>query len=299
MRVIFLGCGYLGYNLYALLKKNFKTEMWGIDSPYVSKVISADFREVDVFDPNAMANTDFEDAIVIDTVALVANTDRSENEREALDHVCNVYRDLLATLKKGKAKRFIYFSSGGTIYGSSLRPISEEADIHPETLYAKSKAEVEGLIQESGLDYLILRLSNPYGGYQISGKRQGVIPILIRKALSGNVFEQWIDSDSQRDYFYIDDLANAITGLIQNDINNEIVNVGSGIATKLSTVISVVEQATGKKLQISYQSSDVQVVQSIVLDITKLHKLTGYVPTVSLEEGIRKETERIIGEQNL
>ena len=64
MKVIFLGCGYLGYNLSVLLKKEFETAVLGIDSPYVS--ITPDFTEVDVFDADAMAELDLRDAIVVD-----------------------------------------------------------------------------------------------------------------------------------------------------------------------------------------------------------------------------------------
>ena len=59
------------------------------------------------------------------------------------------------------------------------------------------------------------------------------------------------------------------------------------------------EHATGKTVQIVHRSSEVPTIQSIVLNISKLKNLTGYAPTVSLEEGIQKETERIRKELNL
>ena len=96
MRAVFLGCGYLGSNLYQLLKDSFDTEMWGIDSPYVSRIDS--FRLINVFDPDAMKDMDVRDALVIDTVALVANSDRSENEAEALDVLAEKYRALFSVL---------------------------------------------------------------------------------------------------------------------------------------------------------------------------------------------------------
>ncbi|MDY3233585.1 MAG: NAD-dependent epimerase/dehydratase family protein, partial [Erysipelotrichaceae bacterium] len=151
----------------------------------------------------------------------------------------------------------------------------------------------------SDLDYLILRLSNPYGGYQISGKRQGVIPILIRKAYQNDPFEMWIDGDSIRDYFYITDLAQAIRLLIQKEISREIINVGSGIGTSLNEVIHLVEETTGHQIHIVPKSSDVPVVKAIVLDISKLERLTGYQPSVSMQEGIAMENERIRGELGL
>ena len=295
MRVIFLGCGYLGYNLDVRLQDKFDVEMWGIQSPYVERL--SQFTEVNAFDPEALAKLDVEDAVIIDTVALVANNARTDDDELALQEVENKYRALLGVLKRGKAKRFIYFSSGGTIYGDSDRPISEDAPIDPISLYARSKARTEKLIRESGIDYLILRLSNPYGGYQLKGKSQGVIPILINKALDDEVFEMWTDSSTVRDYFYIDDLAEVICRLIRQDISGETINVGSHVGTSLQEVIDLVEEKTGKNIRIERKESNVHIVQSIILDTDKLYRLCGYVPDTPLTYGIQEEVKRILEER--
>ncbi|MBR2677353.1 MAG: NAD-dependent epimerase/dehydratase family protein [Solobacterium sp.] len=297
MRVIILGCGYLGYNLYGLLKETYDTELWGIESPYSALV--KDMKYINAFDQMAMAKEDLEDAVVIDAIGLIANTAVSDDEKEALDRIRMPYQCLIRSLKEGNAKRFVYFSSGGTIYGNTLRPISENDPVRPMSLYAKSKAATEELIMTSNIPYLILRLSNPYGGYQDNEKKQGVIPILIRKAFTNEPFEMFIDGSSVRDYFYITDLAQAIRGLIDAEVNNEVVNVGSGTGTSLSEIIELVEEATETKINIVHRSSDAPTIQSIVLDITKLKELTGYVPEVSLKEGIQAETERIRKELKL
>ncbi|MCH4207896.1 MAG: NAD-dependent epimerase/dehydratase family protein [Solobacterium sp.] len=291
MKVIFLGCGYLGYNLSVLLKKEFETAVLGIDSPYVS--ITPDFTEVDVFDADAMAELDLRDAIVVDCIGLVATSDKSSDEEELLNSLENRYLELLRTLKNGGIRRFVFFSSGGTVYGPSIEPISESAEIHPATLYARSKTRIEAVIQDSKLDYLILRVANPYGGYQEVNKRQGVVPILIRRALAEQPFEMWVDGKSTRDYLYITDFARALTALIQKDISEEVVNVGSGIGVSMNQVLDTVSRCTGKKIQVEHCASDVPMVESIVLDISKLTSLTGFVPEISFEQGVEKETRRI------
>jgi len=189
--------------------------------------------------------------------------------------------------------RFVFFSSGGTIYGNTDLPISEDHPIAPMSLYARSKAGIEDLIRKSDLPYLILRLSNPYGGYQIAEKKQGVIPILIRRALRNEPFEMYVSGDSVRDYFYISDLGQAVTGLLECGAVNDTVNVGSGQGTSLHEIIRLVQEATGETVSIIQKASEMPVVQSIVLNIDKLKRLTGYEPAVSLREGIAEETLRI------
>ena len=290
MRVIFLGCGYLGYNLSRLMD-DFAVEMWGIDSPYVSR--QDNFHYVNVFDKEAMAAMDMRDAVVIDTVALVANNARDDDEAAALQRLREQYENLLAALKAGGIRLFVFFSSGGTVYGDIAHPAEETDPLSPETLYARSKVLEEEMIRLSGIPYLILRVANPYGGYQIAGKRQGVIPVLIRKALTGETFELWNSEESQRDYIYIDDLAAAIRLLLQNNVMNETVNVSAGSGTSLKQLMDAVEQETGKKLEVMRMASDVPVVQDNVLNIAKLKRLTGFAAAISITEGIRRETGRI------
>ncbi len=297
MRLIFLGCGYLGFNLSEQLKHDFETELWGIDSPYAPK--SDCFRLVDVFDADAMRNMDCRDAVVVDTVSLVGNNASSDDEDGVLSSLKQKYEGLLKGLQEGGAKQFVFFSSGGTVYGNISHPASESDPVHPMSLYARSKVMIEDLLKESGMDYLILRLSNPFGGYQLAGKKQGVIPILIRAALLNEVFTMWIDGHSVRDYFYIDDLAQALRLLLEKDVHREILNVGSGIPTELNEVIAAVEETTGCPVRIRREENNVPMVSAIVLNTEKLQKLTGYSPAVSLAEGIRLETLRIRKEEGL
>ena len=297
MRVIILGCGYLGYNLYGLLKDHFETELWGIESPYSALV--PEMTMVNAFDPGAMAEQDLKDAVVIDAIGLIANNASAENEEDALNRIYIPYIRLIDSLKSGGVRLFVFFSSGGAIYGNTDKPIAEDQPIAPMSLYAKSKAGIEDLIKTSDIPYLILRLSNPFGGYQIAEKKQGVIPILIRKALLGETFEMYVSGDSVRDYFYISDLGKAIHGLLESEAVNETVNVGSGQGTSLYETIRLVETSTGRSITIVEKTLDVPVVQSIVLNIDKLKRLTGYEPEVSLQEGIVLETERIKKEINL
>lgn len=292
--IVILGCGYLGYNLYTLLNKQHSVEMWGIESPYTS--LLPEYNHVDAFSKEDLARQDIQGKIFIDAIGIVANNATSENEEESLNKLRTLYQPLLESLKEKGAESIIYFSSGGTIYGDHTEPIGEDSPIHPTSLYAKSKAAIEQEIQSSGIPYLILRLSNPFGGYQVAEKKQGVIPILIRKALLNEPFEMWIEGTSMRDYFYITDLAGAIHALLECGINNAVLNIGSSKGTSLNTIISLVEESTEKKITVISKKTVTTGIQSIVLDTSKLKQSTGYTCRVSLEEGIALETKRIKGE---
>ena len=291
MRLIFLGCGYLGSNLCNLLQNTTDVSIWGLPSPYAEHVERLEI--VDVFATEQLAKMDVRDAIIVDTVAPIASVDRAEREEEALSNLAASYRKMLRVLRNGGAGKLIFFSSGGTVYGSHRQAVDEETPLRPQTLYARSKVLLEQIVAESGLPYVILRLANPYGGYQLNGKRQGVIPILLQKIYTNEVFTLFTTPESVRDYVYITDLAQALRRILDAALDNTVLNVGSGCGKSLAEVIACVETETRKKLRIRQMESAVPQVECNVLSIQKLQRLTGYAPTISLTEGIRREAQRI------
>lgn len=291
MKIIFLGCGYLGHNLSTYLSADHDVEVWGLQSPYSAR--TPWFREVDVFDLALMTLQDLKDAIVVDTVSLVGVNTKVDDEHAALDKLRARYQGLFELLKAKQIRRYIYLSSGGTIYGDSTKPINEEHSLNPKSYYARSKEVLEWVLKNSGLEYVILRPTNPYGGYQVNDNGQGVIPILINKAFKGEVFEMWVDGNSSRDYIYIDDFGKALKLIIDKKVRNTTLNIASNEGTTLNRVIELIEQGTGRPIQIQRVENPVATVKSIVLDITRLKLMTGYEPEVSFEEGMRREINRI------
>lgn len=295
MKIILLGCGYLGYNLASLFKKWAEVEVIGLKSPYTS--LCSQFQEINAFSEADLDKIDFKDAVVIDTISLIGNNAKSEDEEKTIQGICKKYGFLTEQLKQRGVRSYYFLSSGGTVYGNSSEPISETAPLHPISLYARSKVRCEQVIQNSGIPYVILRLANPYGGHQTTDKRQGVIPILIEKALRHEAFEMWASPHSSRDYIYIEDFAEAIRLLIVHNIQNEIVNVASQTATSLNEILEAVQDLTGETLEIRHISSEVPVVDQIVLNIDKLKQRTGFKVQTSIRDGIKKEVIRIRKEQ--
>ena len=186
MNIVILGCGYLGYNLASALQDKHQVTALGWKSPYREGRFR--YEERDCFQKGFTQGLPLEGAVVIDAVGLIGNRD-SGDEEAALDDLRRKYSVLFNELEERKIGRFIFFSSGGTVYGSNPFPVSEDSPLHPGSLYAKSKVMLEEMIPECSFPGLILRLSNPYGGKQDPRKSQGVIPILIRKALKNELFE--------------------------------------------------------------------------------------------------------------
>jgi|GEM_PF-910019 len=294
-KYVVLGCGYLGFHLaqYFNLLKN-EVIVVGRTSYYTGKLHSAiQFYEADLFDIDSYKALLTVDCIVIHAVNHINATNSFADLDKDVKYNYLSFIRLINTCEEINIKKFVFLSSAGTIYGNStLDLIDESQPIAPVNIYGLQKVYFEKLLQIKMLEsenfpYVSLRISNPYGGDQDPKKKQGIIPILIRKAFSGDDFELWANRKTTRDFIYIDDLLKATGDIIQSHfISGEEINIGSGQGTSLEELIIFIEKSTGKKIKVVGKAVSTTAIQSNVLDISKMVKLVGFKPEISIKEGI-------------
>ena len=149
---------------------------------------------------------------------------------------------LLELMVQYKVNKIMYLSSGGAIYGDSMEGGSEETDFNnPNNSYGIVKLTIEKYIllfaKLYGLEYLIFRLSNPFGPHHTSAKN-GIVNIAIRKAIHKEPVVIWGDGLNTKDYIYAPDFAGIFWTLYEKGIKNQILNVGSG---QLYSIIDILE----------------------------------------------------------
>ena len=198
-----------------------------------------------------------------------------------------------------KGIRFVYFSSGGTVYGNrnDVLPFKETDAMNPISYYGWSKQMMENSIQfmhrTVGLDYLVVRPSNPYGhGQNLHGK-QGLVAVAMGKLLKNEAIEVWGDGSAVRDYIYVDDLAKIFAKLIEGEVHNTTLNIGSGRGYSVNDVLAFLKIVSGKELNIVYKNPRPVDVSNMVLDTSRLRKLVDYELTPFMD-GIRKFYEESI-----
>lgn len=184
----------------------------------------------------------------------------------------------------------VFFSSGGTVYGVKGGIVSENEPTSPISYYGLSKVQTEDLInfyhRRYGLNYLILRPSNPYGlGQNIFGK-QGLIAVILGCLLKKEPITVFGNGDVVRDYIYIDDFVFYVKELIKKRIINETINIGSGEGYSINQIIDIVKSIVEYKVEVKYISSRKDDVPKLILDTTRLHNLVLH-ENISLEDGIR------------
>lgn len=190
--------------------------------------------------------------------------------------------------------KFVYFSSGGTIYGNnslSYRKYRESDIPAPISYYGWSKQMMENSVlfmhRTQNLKYLIIRPSNPYGiGQNLKGV-QGLVSVALGKILNDEKIEIWGDGSAIRDYIYIKDLCDAVIKLLYNeDAVNNIFNVGSELGYSVNEVINIVECAVGRKAMVMYKNARRADVSSVILDCQNLSHYIDFNP-LNLEKGVK------------
>lgn len=99
---------------------------------------------------------------------------------------------------------FVYFSSGGTVYGNSPGIVSELSPLNPETHYAEMKVNSEEFLvrsaEEGKIKLSIFRLANLYGGKNLNSRKS-----LIEIALTQNEIRLTVNPNSTKQYGTYDD----------------------------------------------------------------------------------------------
>lgn len=197
-----------------------------------------------------------------------------------------------------KVKKFIFLSSGGTVYGDvGSDTIHEDILPHPRSPYGIGKLTIEHYLRyfkhHDGLDYIIYRVANPYGpGQNIHGK-QGVIPIFLYNYLHKMPINIYGDGSMIRDYIYIDDLINMIVLTYDKPNHHVIYNVGSGSGASINDIVQSIERRVGDTVEKVFMETPAIFVKKSVLNISRLVDEYSIKPIVSLDEGIGKTWEYV------
>ncbi len=285
------GSGFIGSNIVdKLLDNGYRVSILDLpnsDKPRLNiKTYYGRLEEIDLI--KKIINEDSIDTLVHLASAMIPSSDLDSYCKE-FETVIKPTIRLLSFLAISNIK-FVYFSSGGAIYGVNKKEVFSESDnTKPISYYGQSKLVLEESImlegRKLGLNYLILRPSNPYGiGQNIYGN-QGLIAACIGHILSGEKITIWGDGSVIRDYIHINDLSIGVVKLIENGVNNQIYNIGSGIGYSVNEIISMLKKSLGIEFRVEYLDARAVDVPVMVLDVKKVQFIIGDTK-VSIEQGI-------------
>lgn len=184
-------------------------------------------------------------------------------------------------------------SSALTLVGTD-----EESKIHPSSVYGITKQNQEQMVltvcPTVGIAGVAFRYQNVYGpGQSLKNPYTGILSIFSTQIKNGNNINIFEDGLESRDFVYIDDVVDAtILGLEKEEANNQVFNVGTGVATNVITVANELVKNYGVDVAINvsgnYRLGDIR---HNYADLTKINRLLGFSPKVSFEAGLKSFAE--------
>ena len=198
---------------------------------------------------------------------------------------------LLEAFRARPITRFVN-SSSSSVYGDAERfPTPETAMPAPVSPYGVTKLAAEHLCTLYGTSYGVPTVSLRY--FTVYGPRQRpdmAMEKLIAVTLAGEAFPRYGDGSQVRDFTFVGDVAAAnvlaATGAVPA---GTVMNIGGGEAATLAEVIAIVERLAGRSVTIEALGSARGDARRTSADTSRARDLLGWVPQVSVAEGLERQ----------
>jgi UDP-glucose 4-epimerase len=232
--------------------------------------------------------------VVIDLAyTSVPNTSYDNPVKDFSENLYNVIQHLDFALRIA-ARKFVYISSGGTVYGNVLMsPVHEQCENFPLSPYGITKMACERYVNlyhhTHGLNINIVRPANIYGPGQKPFRGQGFVSTAYGLAYKNEPVSIFGDGGHVRDYLYVADFCKAVMALIEKGEEGAIYNIGSGEGLSINQVVQAINHTLEEEqieLKCAYKPSRLFDVATNVLDSGKLMSVTGWAPETSFKEGL-------------
>jgi len=201
------------------------------------------------------------------------------------DNVLGTHR--VVELASSRGVRLVLASSS-SIYGDALAyPTPEDTIPAPVSPYGVTKLAGEQLAaahhRNAGLDLVALRYFSIYGPRQ---RPDMAFSRIIGALVEETVFEVYGDGHQSRDFTYVGDAVGATVDAMRRAPSGAVYNVGAGSEASLREAVAVVEELSGRLVDVRYGEPAPGDVPRTLAETTKIRGDLGWEPRVSLRDGL-------------
>jgi len=297
MKALVTGCaGFIGSHLTEkLLEQDY--DVIGIDC--FTDYYSSDLKRSNIFDSLENDNftliekdittlNEFPDVDYVFHLAGQPGVRKSWGKKFETYTKDNIYatQRLLEFYKDLNINKFVY-SSSSSVYGDVKLPMSEDTILKPISPYGVTKLAAEHLSylywKNYGLPIVSLRYFSVYGPRQ---RPDMAINKFVKAIIEGKKINIYGTGTQTRDFTFISDVVNATLLSANQNVVGEIINIGGGSNISVNDLIHQIENITGKKAIINYNSKKLGDVEDTLSDKNKSEKIMGWKSKISIEKGL-------------
>jgi UDP-glucose 4-epimerase len=264
-------------------KKSNIDKLNSVETIYDNLGSDASLRAIETFNPDVCFHLAAQSSVVISV------------EDPLLDFEHNLLQPikLLQKLIQTDCKKFVFSSSGGTIFGEpNVIPTSEKDYAgEPVSPYGVAKKKLNDFIKlmlkDKNMSYSILNLANVYGPRQDPHGEAGVMSIFTGRMLNNETPIVYGDGNQTRDYIFVTDVVSALIKSSQMD-DNLFLNIGTSTETSVNELVSIIRSITSWEGEPDYKPQREGELLRSVLNNEKAKKSLNWEPEYNLNRGIEE-----------
>ncbi len=183
----------------------------------------------------------------------------------------------------------VLLASTADVYMQTGGPHGEDSRTQPNNVYGLSKLSCESLLRFAGadgaIDPVVARFFNVYGP---GDTNPHLVPDILSQLARGRTLSLG-NLSPRRDFVFVDDVADAVIGLLAVAPSGAIVNVGTGKSWSVRDVIELIERIIGDPIVIETDPNRMRSVDrsNLEADPSLLHRLLPGACATPLEAGLR------------
>ena len=213
-----------------------------------------------------------------------------------------IQNNLIDRAHKSGIEKFIFLGSSCIYPKFAPQPLKEEYlltdSLEPTNeWYAIAKITgvkaCQAIRKQYNKDYVSLMPTNLYGSFDnFDLQSSHVLPAMLRKFHEAKINSHsevtlWGSGTPMREFLFVDDMAEAVVYVLENNLPEYLYNVGSGEDITIKELAETIQKVTGHQGEIIWDSEKPDGTPRKLMDVSKIKKV-GWEYTTELEKGIEK-----------
>ena len=200
----------------------------------------------------------------------------------------------------------VIHTSTSEVYGTAQYvPINEEHPLQPQSPYSATKIAADAMAMSFYNAFeLPVTIARPFNVYGPRQSARAVIPTIITQIANGEKEIKLGDVTPTRDFNYVNDTCRGFIALAEcDDSIGETVNIGSNFEISIGDTLNMIKDIMDSDVKFIVDVNRVRPKKSEVFrlwcDNSKIEKLTGFKPEVSIQQGLKKTIDWITHADNI